>query len=1750
MKSRNTSKTIYRKAAAILLSFLMCVTLMPSSAFAEGQAADVNTDDVPETTAEDISENEDPAEDNGKDAIADEQAEEQRDGSEVVDDEEEADGTDSVEPETVTEETAADEVTDADVESKANLEQKDSFEGKVMLKRSNTQGVFVEATKSSIILHIGKVGTSGKAQIFRFSAENYYKTDRLQGLGSSEEGTIIAEYDCGTAADVECARYTTDGADHLYDKYYIIQNGEILEGPFYASEIESMNGKDVTPFEVPTKKGLTVEDSSTISQGLDMGISNTVINWDLCSMIYANEDSKGNPVDNSGKNAIKFKSNGETFYFNAQYIREQDGLISAYTKNNINVTLVVISWVQCLENTFPSSLRYDTGNSDRQTMAFNTSNERGRKYFIAAMEFLAKRYSDKDSAFVDQFIIGNEIDYTYDWCLIQPLKNSNGAYQKADFDIFMEEYARSLRLANLAVKKYNRGSKVLVSLTHNWAENCFESYGWGKGDANTTSTQTIRVNSYPPKRIVDWLVEQEGARGDYNWGLSVHPYPIGTTSSNPIKTDPDPSLLGSKAHPVNGNPDTSPWITVANLELYQLYLERSENQYEGETRTVSITEASICNKGRGSVSDEEYQKSILEQAASIAMMYYRAACIPCINEVAYFEYHDQTLGGNYNLGLVEANETEKPALNVWKYVDTNKSRAFSERYLKYISPDASSYRDIMDVTKTGYDWDKYWTDENLYPRTIGGDDQDRTITSDKTEYEKDEAIIVTATGNEGDRVCLYKSGENISSANPIYEYPVVGSKNGLSYYSGDAYNLCAYGTISSGRTKDAMLKAGDYVLVLQPGDGSDPTEDLIKDIKIKSDYSYGSKKYAVSTDKTEYIRGEDIIVSAFGKNSDSWVGIYKKGATPGSGGTSIYWYYCNAAASGADSEAISGKPTVLQTKKHENGTLNEPGEYVIYLFSDSGYNVEDHVDIEIKEMTGISPVTSLNYQIDTLDDGFANGVVTVTKNPKNRNNPDCIMYWAGADGKPLEGLGPLAEFKLTGATTKYRMHEYTLIPEGAKKLIAYGANGPFKSEEYVSYDLPEDCATLSYDEKPLAEFQIVSDIHVTTDGIPSGGETTLCNTHFSQMLEDTKKTSPNSLGIFIVGDIANNGRNEEYKQVQTLWQESVDKGGGNVPLIHLSMGNHDWYSNNPSKQFQKWVKTLNNTLEKQPDTVYYDEVIDGYHFIFLGGEERYDSLRASISEKQLKWFDNLMAKCTEEDPDKPVFVFLHQSFYNTVAGSLPGQGWDGVANEDNLKEVMEKYGQIILTNGHSHWDLNSDRCMYGGDDQAPAALNTASVGYLWSSYNITGGEFWDGSEGYTVKVYKDKVLFLGREYEQNVYLPSAMFVLQRDAVDTEKDEYNITMNTASFNLEAKSVSGGGISYNSEDDTIADVLDDGTVIAKNTGSVKIRMRTSASNTHIIGQKTVTVNISDKDVVRIFGKTRYETSLKTADEFKEQLGVDKFESVIIACGTNYADALAGSYLSCVRKAPILLVDGRNDHINAVKDYIQDNLKRGGTIYMLGGTAVVPDKAVTGLDGFKQRRLGGKDRYETNILILKEAAKYADEANEYMVCSGTGFPDSLSASATNRPIIMVKNDIQNSQSKYIDSLKGKKFYIVGGTGAVNEKIEQKFKDIGKTTRIGGATRYETSANVAKAFFDQPESAVLAYGANFPDGLCGGTLAYSMNGPLLLAANGKSDAAAEYANENGVVSGVILGGPTLINDSSAKNIFGLGPTAEIVEK
>ncbi len=310
-----------------------------------------------------------------------------------------------------------------------------------------------------------------------------------------------------------------------------------------------------------------------------------------------------------------------------------------------------------------------------------------------------------------------------------------------------------------------------------------------------------------------------------------------------------------------------------------------------------------------------------------------------------------------------------------------------------------------------------------------------------------------------------------------------------------------------------------------------------------------------------------------------------------------------------------------------------------------------------------------------------------------------------------------------------------------------------------------------------------------------------------------------------------------------------------------------------------------------------------------------------------------------------------------------------------------------------------------------------------------------------------------------------------------------------------------------------------------------------------------------VIRLAGSHRWNTALKVADEMKANLDVEKFDAIIIASGNGFADALAGSYLSTVKNAPILLSWGNGGKFEYLDtdniDYIKANLAEAGVVYLLGGTSAVPELYETELSDYEVKRLGGKDRFETNLMILEEAGVAA--GSEVLVCTSTNFADSLSASATGLPILLVFNEkgiLYGEQPEYLAGLENCTFTVIGGENAVSADLAAAIGEYGDVERLAGGNRFETSVLVAEKYFEAPETAVLAYAWNYPDGLCGGALAYSMNAPLVLTMTNYEAQAVAYAESVGLTTGIVLGGDSLISDAAVRAIFAMDAAAEIIVK
>lgn len=639
--------------------------------------------------------------------------------------------------------------------------------------------------------------------------------------------------------------------------------------------------------------------------------------------------------------------------------------------------------------------------------------------------------------------------------------------------------------------------------------------------------------------------------------------------------------------------------------------------------------------------------------------------------------------------------------------------------------------------------------------------EEHSLTLDKTEYAVGEPILCTATGSEKDWVGIYRRGDTVDPA----------AENGVpsicwyyvhqgSFTSGSTYNILTDAAVNASRV-DKEFTAGEYKAVLFENDGYGilaQVDFVITDKKTEVPDEPVDGSY-VRTDKTEYFIGEDILVTAGGTAHD-WVGFYLEddvAAPKAQGGIpSIYWYY--VAADGNTAGQTKNIRDAEYTNQERSAYFGIPaGQYKVLLLKDDGYDVlaETHITVKVDPDRVPDAPSEASLKRTGSTPGFAGGTLTV------RLSSDClvqpagfIVYWGDANGT-LSGYTPLAQFTCKGLVTEYTLPANTMIPSGADRMLVYAfSDGNAVSRTAVSVSLAGMGASLG---EPVAELQIMSDIHINAD------VSHIHNQNFAAALADILATAPGSIGIFINGDIADNGQAAEYEAFNRLIQAAGEK----LPPVYCAIGNHDFNGgSNPAAQIQQFLAGTGNESE----TVYFDTWIAGMHFIFLGGEQA--GGYANLSSAQLRWLESKLAE--NRDENRPIFVFLHQGLMNTVAGTFEYQNWHGVEQSAKLSAILSRYPEVILSSGHSHWTLESANTFRPFDSSLPTILNTASCAYLWDDTCMATDVGIIGSEGWYITVYEDTLVVRGRDYVNGLWIGSAQFIMKLNRTAEEETQAETT----------------------------------------------------------------------------------------------------------------------------------------------------------------------------------------------------------------------------------------------------------------------------------------------------------------------------------------------------------------------------------------
>lgn len=185
---------------------------------------------------------------------------------------------------------------------------------------------------------------------------------------------------------------------------------------------------------------------------------------------------------------------------------------------------------------------------------------------------------------------------------------------------------------------------------------------------------------------------------------------------------------------------------------------------------------------------------------------------------------------------------------------------------------------------------------------------------------------------------------------------------------------------------------------------------------------------------------------------------------------------------------------------------------------------------------------------------------------------------------------------------------------------------------------------------------------------------------------------------------------------------------------------------------------------------------------------------------------------------------------------------------------------------------------------------------------------------------------------------------------------------------------------------------------------------AKNVYIIGgegaiSKKVENQLKGKNITRISGKDRYETSAKIAN----MLGGYKM-AFIVNGAKGEADAMSVSSVAAKYGAPILLTNGKTS---------THPVKAGVSYFVIGGRGVVSNQLA---DKYNADRIAGIDRYSTNRKVIDEF--YYDSKKVYFA-KGDTLVDALTASllAKDNGMVLVSKNANHKK------LEGKEAVQVGG-------------------------------------------------------------------------------------------------------------------------
>ena len=437
---------------------------------------------------------------------------------------------------------------------------------------------------------------------------------------------------------------------------------------------------------------------------------------------------------------------------------------------------------------------------------------------------------------------------------------------------------------------------------------------------------------------------------------------------------------------------------------------------------------------------------------------------------------------------------------------------------------------------------------------------------------------------------------------------------------------------------------------------------------------------------------------------------------------------------------------------------------------------------------GTGATVELKFTGDEADRaGFAQSLITVTPGTNTKTSGYFIVYYTDASGV-LADYDQALFIKIDGTNpVSGSISDGRMIPRGATGIAVFESDSHFMegTPDYQNAVATASIPAAKQTPDPgNAEFSFgaLADTHMNYEQHDRGAYAKLdyALDFYAEKAMDL---------VVIAGDVTGDrGENPDLEAQYEKHLEILENSDFPADKVYEAIGNHG----NTAADAHLLDEYLGGEDEVHPykNSPYFHLLVSGKNgakdnlFIFMaqeGLEKPGNSAKIDcFSKAQIDWLEGLLTRYGNTDTN--IFILEHAPFLKWGAGDIQNGTYTACVTvkeefpqNTRFYDLLTTYRDCIVLSGHTHVSFYDDanysnengafaHTVHVGSGSQPCAYGTGSK-LVRSSDGRRSVTPEYGSEGYTVEVYSDFIVFTGYNFSTGKKVPAACFIIPTSGSD-------------------------------------------------------------------------------------------------------------------------------------------------------------------------------------------------------------------------------------------------------------------------------------------------------------------------------------------------------------------------------------------------